>query len=85
MKLFNYMNIWKKDGEQLCCYRIFQRLNDGFYAVQNVDTYHLESLKQQNDFFENQVRELFLEEDIEERGIFEMSIEKAIESFENSF
>ena len=80
------IDIWSeaKDGA-FYCYTLFKRLRDGKYAVQSKDAYYTDCIDKSLRDFKNQRIYLFLEESIDERGIFADSIESAILEFERSF
>jgi len=80
------IEIWeRKNDGVLECYQIFQRLSDSYFAVQSKDCYLKNELIKKEKEFEIQKKELFLEEDINERGIFKESIYECIQAFNNSF
>jgi len=80
------INIWSepKDGT-LYCYTMFKRLRDNKFAVQSKDAYRIDNIDECIIDFNNQRISLFIEENIDERGIFADSIESAISEFEQSF
>ena len=82
--LYKEINIWQKISEkQLVCYRIFERISDKKYAVQNVDYFSPPFDDISFEQFRKQQMELFLEVDIEIREKFFDTIEQAIEIFNN--
>jgi len=83
---YETIDIWTevKDGT-FYCYTLFKRLGDGKYAVQSKDAYHINCIDKSLRDFRNQRISLFIEENIDKRGIFEDTIEAAILEFENSF
>jgi late competence protein required for DNA uptake (superfamily II DNA/RNA helicase) len=86
MEYYEPIDIWSeaKDGV-FYCYTIFKRLNDKKYAVQSKDAYYLNSIDNCLKDFKHQRISLFIEEGIDERGIFADTIEAAILEFEHSF
>ena len=80
------IDIWSepKDGI-LYCYTLFKRLRDNKFAVQSKDAYQIKNMDECIRDFNKQRVSLFIEESIEERGIFADSIESAIMEFEHSF
>lgn len=83
---YKSIEVWrKKDDSILECYEIFQRISDSYFAVQSRDCYLKDKFTEQEKEFRIQKKELFLEENIEERGIFRKTIEDCIEDFNRSF
>ena len=80
------IEIWsRKDSKTVECYSIFQRISDGKYAVQSKDIYREDSIDKLASYFEKQRIFLFMEENIDERGLFKDTIEESIVVFDNSF
>jgi hypothetical protein len=86
MEYYETIDIWSevKDGT-FYCYTVFKRISDKKYAVQSRDVYYLGKADECLKNFKKQKISLFLEENIDVRGIFTDSIETAILEFENSF
>jgi hypothetical protein len=86
MEYYETIDIWSevKDGT-FYCYTVFKRISDKKYAVQSRDVYYLAKVDECLKNFKKQKISLFLEENIDVRGIFIVSIETAILEFENSF
>lgn len=70
---------------RLVCYNIFQRISDSKYAVQSRDIYEEGSIDKLLTFFQKQKILLFMEQEMNSRGLFENTIESSIIAFENSF
>lgn len=86
IKYYQPIDIWTEvQGNVFYCYTLFKRLSDGKYAVQSKDAYRINSIDECLKDFRRQRVSLFMEESIDERGIFEDSIESAILKFERSF
>jgi hypothetical protein len=80
------LEIWENvNNENIICYCIFKRISDSMYAVQSKDTYDKDTLDKVIPYFKKQCINLFLEQNINERGIFRSSIEDAIKAFDESF
>ena len=80
------IDIWSEvKAGTFYCYTLFKRLSDKKYAVQSKDSYYLSNTDESLKYFGNQRVSLFIEENIDERGIFADSIEGAISAFELSF
>ena len=86
-KYYKSIEVWeKKSHDSVVVYQVFQRLTDGYYAIQSKDTYYCNNnLKKQKESFFNQKIQLFLQEDIENREVFVPSIEDAIKKFNMDF
>ena len=86
MEYYETIDIWSevKDGT-FYCYTVFKRISDKKYAVQSRDVYYLGKVDECLKNFKKQKISLFLEENIDVRGIFTDSIETAILEFEKSF
>jgi len=80
------IDIWSEVNDGIFyCYTIFKRSRDKKYAVQSKDSYQLNHIDECIRNFKIQRISLFIEESIDERGIFADSIEAAILEFERSF
>lgn len=69
----------------LVCYDLFQRVSDGFYAVQSKNFYRKEDFEIFHKKFLKQRFELFIDIDIEEREMFFKTIQEAINNFNKDF
>jgi hypothetical protein len=86
IKYYEPIDIWTEVQDNVFyCYTLFKRLGDGKYAVQSKDAYRINSIDECLKDFRGQRVSLFMEESIEQRGIFADSIESAIFEFERSF
>ena len=85
MNYYEPIDIWSEPkGGTLYCYTIFKRLKDKKFAVQSKDAYRINNVDECIRDFKNQRSSLFINETIDERGIFTDSIESAIMEFERS-
>ena len=84
MKLFEQINVWRRvDESESVCYRCFRLLPDGGYSVQSADFVRLNHTDQQD--FNRQHVELFLEQSPDDRGGLWPTLEAAIENFQREF
>ena len=81
-KLYRSVDVWKRDGEILICYRCFEVLGEDQYWVQSkdfinfpIDETHLKT--HQRNFLE-----LLVEEDPDERALTFATLKQAISHFE---
>ena len=85
-QLYIQVNVWKTvSSTEVHIYRVFKRLSDEQYAVQSMDSIRLPLNGKDIQYQNSNLYELFMEMDIEERGDFHETIEKAIETFDADF
>ena len=86
--MFERLDVWKNEGNELIVYRIFRDVNEDFYYVQSKDYIQLgdqrSMLKLVQDS-ENQMLQLFMEIDIKVRATGYKSIDLAINEFNNEW
>lgn len=84
--MYRQINVWRRiDSKTAACYRCFERLSDGFVAVQSVDYFRLPLSAAQRATFGSQLVELFIEEDPIERSGGFPSLMEAIAAHDRDF
>lgn len=84
--LYRRLDVWvRQSATTSLCYRLFQRLSDSRYAVQNRDSFSLPVHPDDLLYGESNTIELFTETDIEEREKFYLTIEEAVQAFDEDF
>ncbi len=84
--MYKQINVWRRiDSRTAACYRCFERLSDGFFAVQSVDYFRLPLTAAQRETLGSQFVELFIEEDPFERSGGFPSLMEALAAHDRDF
>ncbi len=84
-RLYEQINVYKRNSNTLCIYRCFKSLSNNKFYAQSMDTYYEPIDKEQVRNSELQLLDLFLDDDIIERCESFDSLKSAIVAFDNEF
>ena len=81
--MFKSIDVWQKVNEFTALrYRCFQRLDNGHYCVQSIDSYHLPIRENQRIMLDQQFIELFIEESPDQRSPLYPTLAEAIAAYD---